>query len=382
MSSPAVPNEAKKPGPPPPPTSALDNPQELAPEVLVHEVGFFQQPWVQNVLPFATSLAIHIGLLLMGYATYEVGKQIVQVVKEQIIVPDSTLVEGGPVGGIPNPGLGGDPTRRAEQNEFKDVPADSEGWANKPSQSLTSSLMGGGAGDSESTAIIGLGANAGFGKGTGVGSGAGAGVGSGNGDGSGQLAPFGVPGGGGGIGPKSNFIGVSGNAHRIVYLCDASGSMMTVFGQLKVEVQKAIDSLRPTQSFNVIFFADEELSTFSKSGLILANPANKRKAYEFVGDLSAHGGTNPFPAFKTAFEQAPKPELIYVLTDGFDQVSSFDDVIKAFRDLNKDKTIKVNCIYLKPPGAPSEASLALEKVLTTIAKENGGILKTIDKSEF
>src|SRR3712207_7538590 len=50
------------------------------------------------------------------------------------------------------------------------------------------------------------------------------GQGTGEGDGGGPVAPFGLPGGGGGLGPKSPFLGVSGNAMKVVYLCDSSRS--------------------------------------------------------------------------------------------------------------------------------------------------------------
>src|SRR5438045_5294965 len=116
--------------------------------------------------------------------------------------------------------------------------------------------QGGGAGDNDD-ALIAVGAASGaFGKGTGTGAGNGTGVGSGTGDGGGPMAPFGVPGGGGGIGPKSNFMGVGGNARTVAFVCDASGSMMGKMSSLKVELKKAVDGLKPVQGFNVIFFQE------------------------------------------------------------------------------------------------------------------------------
>src|SRR5438552_18633629 len=73
-------------------------------------VSFWQEPWVQNGLPIVTSLLIHAVLILLGVLTFKAYQQVHTVSQEQVIVPDAAIVEGD-VGGIPNPGLGGDPNR-------------------------------------------------------------------------------------------------------------------------------------------------------------------------------------------------------------------------------------------------------------------------------
>src|SRR6185437_10327300 len=120
-----------------------------------------------------------------------------------------------------------------------------DGWNKLPSKSLQAAVLGG-SGDTATDTIIGIGAgqSLGNGKGTGIGSGA-----------DGASAPFGVPGGGKGTGPRSPFMGVSGNASKVYYLCDASGSMIGMpFDLVKAELKKAIDVLSPVQAFGVIFF--------------------------------------------------------------------------------------------------------------------------------
>src|SRR5438046_1606097 len=52
-----------------------------------------------------TSLALHTTILLLGLATWSVGKQVVAKVQEQVIIPDATIMEGAEVGGVPNPGI-------------------------------------------------------------------------------------------------------------------------------------------------------------------------------------------------------------------------------------------------------------------------------------
>ena len=342
--------------------------------------SIWQNPFVQNVLPFATSLALHIGLIVVGIATAKAVQTVIKVVEEQIIVPDAQIIEGAEIGGITNPGLGSDPTRTSAQDQLTEAMAsNSQAWQQAPSQSLNQNLMsGGGAGESTGDSLIGVGASTGtMGRGRGSGTGSGDGIGSGSGGGGGRAAaaPFGLPGGGGGIGPKSPFMGISGNAKKVIYLCDGSGSMMGVFDNLRRELTKAIDVLKPIQGFNIIIFSGEEVFALSRQGLVLANPDNKRKAVEFVGKAAPSSSTNPFPAIQMAFKQSP--ELVYVLTDGFDNVASFDDVINEFRKLNKDKKVRVNTILIR-----AAENAELERVLRTIADENGGVFKIVEKENF
>ncbi len=384
-----VPTAIPGPGMPPPPGApGLRPPPNMQQKGTVDEAGpeepgdyaersFWQIPFVQDVLPFITSLLIHLGILGLGLLTYKTVQMIVTVSKEPVIIPDATIIENAEVGGIPHPGLGGDETRDAAQDKFKEIPPESTGIAEKPSSNLTMQLVGGGAGENDDSAIAVGASSSAFGKGKGAGSGTGDRIGAGTGDGSGALAPFGIPGGGGGIGPKSPFMGVSGNAHRIVYLCDATGTMMNVFDDLRVQLRKSIDVLKPIQSFNVLFFQDDSFLFMDKANLLPATPENKRKAYEFLEQSVARGSTNPIPAIRAAFAQNPQPQLIYVLTDGFDAVSSYQEVIDEFKKLNPQKKVKVNTIMIKASEEPE-----LEKVLQTIANDNGGLFKIVRKQDM
>ena len=402
MQSPPVPPAPKKaPTPPPPPGSAPPqagvakvgppsaagapvgavladpNASDLGPVV---EVGFWQLPFVQNVLPFITSLVLHLSLIVIGLVTMRVINAVTtNVNREQVIIPDSDMVEEGPPGGIPHPGLGGDPTRDAAQDKFPDVPKDSKGIAEKPGPNLQVSLMGGGSGSQEGSALIGIGPGGGIGSG--IGSGKGTGVGSGDGDGSGVLAPFGVPGGGGGIGPKSNFIGMGGNAHRIAYVCDASGSMLQMFDSLRVEIRKSVDNLKPVQSFNLIFFQEQGFQTAEKMSLMPANPESKRKSYDFLDKMYVKGETNPIPALDLAFKQGP--ELIYLLTDGDFNGPGNDAVVKYCQERTKDGKIKINTIaFLSKDSKDNPQDLEFVKALQAIAKNSGGKFRHVTDDDL
>lgn len=352
-------------------------PGEAPAEELVPQLGFWQQPWVQNVLPFVSSLALHAGIIVLGvvgFKTYEAVSDM-QPVEEQIIVPDSELVEEGAPGGVQHVGLGGDPTRPAAQDEFPEG-GTPEGWAPKPGENTVPELQGGGSGDAGSDPLIGLGPGGGFGKGTGIGTGTGTGRGSGTGDGTGPLAPFGTP-GGGGIGPKSRFMGVGGNARTVVFVCDASGSMIQTFSSLKQELTKAVTGLKAVQGFNIVFFQDEKAASMDDN-LILATPENKKKAFNFLDDVSTAGTTNPIPGIEIAFKN--KPQLIYLLTD-----ADFPDnsaVQAAVRRLNAAKQTKVNTIAFISGDESDELSQGFVELMKNIAQENGGQFKLVKESEL
>jgi len=328
------------------------------------QLSFAQKPMVQNVLPFVTSVAVHLGIVIIAWVLWDNRGVIQRVIEEQIIVPDAAIVEGADVGGIPNPGLGGDPTRAAAQDITADTTA-SDSWADRKSEALQANLMGGGETESTADTIIGVGAAGSTSvQATGQGSG-------GASDGTGQIAPFGVPGGGGGIGPKANFVGISGNARRVVYVCDATGTMLGLkFKLLQKQLYKAIDILKPIQGFNVVFFkggdSNAEWSNPFAEELVVANPQNKQRVRQFIDQFQVVGkGTNPLPALQAAFAQ--KPQLVYFLTDGeFNNVVGYEQVLAEVRRLNADKTVKVNTIAFM--SVDPKAEEALQKM----ARENGG----------
>lgn len=332
---------------------------------------FWQHPFVQNVLPFATSLLLHLGIILLGLATFVTVKQVSSVIKDQIIIPDAELVEGAEVGGVPNPGLGADP------NIVSDVKVEAQEQSQKAEERASISV-GAIAGDSGGESVIGLGRNAGSLR---MG-------GTGNGDGNGS--PFGVPGGSGGLGPRSPFMGVSGNAYRIAYLVDASGSMLVRKDMVVQSLKESVDKLKPVQFFDVIFYHPGGINEiFAKGQLVPATPAQKRAAYEFAEGYQAESnGQLEDPSVALRVAMGMKPQLVYFLTDGFDNGSS--DSVTKLRDelkkLNASKEVHVNVIYIADQGQFKQIGGGMdaqtrERILTdlrALAEENGGRFKIVE----
>jgi len=328
-------------------------------------VTFWQRPFVQDILPFLTSLLLHLTLIVLGILTYKAVVVMTTATREPALIPEALSPVSDPSEFPQFRGLGVDPTRAAEQSKIPDAPPDSPGLSDQKSMLLSLTRPGGGSGDTADDAIaVGLDNN--FGKGKG-GVGGGVGEGQGTGDGAYGLAPFGRE--GGGIftaGPR-----VKGRLNKVVFLCDSSGSMVTKFDALRVELRKAIDHLQPTQQFDVIFFFEDSYLALDNQ-LQNALPETKRKAYDLLDKTSPHSTSDPIPGLRAAF--AAGPELIFMLTDG--DFPNNDKVHEEVRKLSAGKKVVINTIAFMDRGEE------YENLLKQIADETKGTFKFVSEQEL
>ena len=354
----------------------LEPPLPAAAPAVTDETGvpqapleFWRHPWVQNVLPFITSIAIHLAIFIVLIATYQAAGKLLKVVQEQIIIPDAALAPDA--GAIPNPGLDSDRDREAGQNGDSSV-RESSGFARVKNNLDNFSLLNTPTGNpaDQMPILPGLANNGGVANSA-----------------SGALAQFGNP-GGGQAGPHGKLFGHGGNATRIVYICDASGSMMTKMDLLKLELQKSVQQLDPVQAFDVIFFQDSVNNPKSyldlAPDLVMASAANKRKLYLFLQDIVGQSSTHVIPALNTAFHLPTRPELIYLLTDGAFEDETGPVVIAAIEKLNAAKRTKINPVLLLGDAKDIDADELKEarEAMQRIARENGGVYNEVSVSEL
>jgi len=340
------------------------NLQMLPTESHAH-VPFFRRRWVQTILPMGTSLAVHLGIALFGYSIYRVAvvytdrsiKQTNTVysdVEPTVPTKNDPLAKGTVgIGKVDADRLGNIDTAEFESPKFD------------PSKSkVLASTFSGDSSDAGDVSMIGVGPNRGS-RTTGS-------IGIGEVGDPGNVR-IGRPTGTDLEGRNSPFPRVLAN--KVVFVCDATGSMNSIFGGLRTELEKSIKKLEINQAFNVIFFSDDKVLTLNPSGLMLATDDNKHKATSFLGDVSPRGLTNPIPAIRAAFAQ--QPEVMYVLTDGFDQVDSLESVYNEFATLNKAGHVQVHTILV---GSGEQKELV--EILQRIAKDNHGTMKVVSKDAF
>jgi hypothetical protein len=166
-----------------------------------------------------------------------------------------------------------------------------------------------------------------------------------------------------------------GPAKRVVFIGDATGTMISKMKYQVAELAKAIDALDPaTQAFGVVVFTDGgAVKAVDTAKLLPATPANKAKVADFLAGLNARGTTDPLPAIQLAFKL--RPEVIYFLTDGeFNNLRTYKQVLAEVARLNAGKKVVVHTILLET--YDKEGEVALKKMAT----DNGGTFRYIKET--
>ena len=201
-------------------------------------------------------------------------------------------------------------------------------------------------------------------------------------------APF-APGGGGGGG---GFYGTGwgDGAKYIIFVIDRSGSMVTVFDYVRLEMQLSISQMGPEQEFHIVLFADEKAIDGPRTGLVPGTAENKIAVVEFLAkdEIRPQGKTTALVALKRAFEVFNKVpnegKLLLLLTDGefsgigggsrYKGKSGNEAVLAWLRDNNKKGDVTINTfLFGKDPRAHA--------VMRKIAEESEGEFKPIPFDE-
>lgn len=125
---------------------------------------------------------------------------------------------------------------------------------------------------------------------------------------------------------KICFFSSESDSRRICFLVDCSGSMQGLWGTVKTELIRSIDSLLADQYFSIVFFGDNGILQFTNGKLIRASKNNKKKAITFIGSVKPGGQTNTLAGFEAAVKlrdaYSNGPDVIFFLTDGFELMGS------------------------------------------------------------
>ena len=114
---------------------------------------------------------------------------------------------------------------------------------------------------------------------------------------------------------RVSFVGLGGgNARRIVYVVDASGSMIGAFPMILEELRKSVENLSAAQSFAIIFFQrDQAVETPPGGQLVRATDENKGRTLEWIGrNILPSGRSSPLNALERAM--ALQPEVVFLLS--------------------------------------------------------------------
>jgi hypothetical protein len=137
---------------------------------------------------------------------------------------------------------------------------------------------------------------------------------------------------GGGQPVGASFFGRPGQGQAVCFICDNSNSYRDGgFHTVLDEVARAVDSLRPDQSFFVVFFSDDAYPLFHPEpvdGLQPASPENKRRLRAWLATVEMCGGGRGIDeAVKLAGNLGA--DVVYFLSDGEHATSVVDRVVSA-----------------------------------------------------
>jgi uncharacterized protein with von Willebrand factor type A (vWA) domain len=118
-----------------------------------------------------------------------------------------------------------------------------------------------------------------------------------------------------------SFFGSSAAGYKIVFVVDRSGSMWDQFEFVRNELLAALARLEPSQQFQLIFFSSGKPLLMKPSAFLVASPAKKQMAYDFLQKIARldppSGPTDPAPALHAALSLPSGPaDVIFLLSDG------------------------------------------------------------------
>ncbi|MEM7807816.1 MAG: hypothetical protein AAF561_06880 [Planctomycetota bacterium] len=326
----------------------------------------WRRSWMQTLVPWMTSLVVHLGLVGVALALLVTVREVLDTgpVLEQATVASTKLATEN-VGATPNVGNTEDVTR---QNASLNPVEQSQDFRSRGEGDSAADMLAaaGGATSSSITGITGMGEVSDF-------------LGGGGGDG----APlFGDAGGSGGfMGMDTGTLGDGGDVFRIAFVCDSSGSMagerqLLLFNELRA----AIESLETRQSFNVVFFSNDDYITAFPGELKPATSRFKEQSAQWLLDsVEMSGETNPIPAIRAAFDFRQQPQLIFFLTDGrFDGLVSYGDVVSTIQRLTDSSSAPPMINTIQFINRDEQA----EEVLKEIAEITGGEYRFVGRDFF
>jgi hypothetical protein len=173
-----------------------------------------------------------------------------------------------------------------------------------------------------------------------------------------------------------------GQAGRIVYLVESSGSMQPVFHHVRAELLRSISKLRPGQAFGIILFSDRPpeatqgiaVGRGDRPGcdwVIPVTPSARKETADWLARRrarSAGGVTDPQPALRLAL--GCRPDAIFLLTDS----KVPEGTVAMVRRLTADRRVPIHAIALvRNPGAEQ---------LRELTAATGGSYRFIEQEEL
>jgi hypothetical protein len=185
----------------------------------------------------------------------------------------------------------------------------------------------------------------------------------------------------------ADFVGLStSNARRIVYVIDASGSMIRTLPIVLDELRRSLERLDPLQSFGILFFqGNRAVAARGARRLVPARPDEIDRQLAWIDEnVIPEGRSNPVSALQAAIDL--EPDVIFLLSENITGSGEFeidaDELLRRLDAMNPRegadgrRAVTINCIQFLDPD-PLDT-------LRRIANEHGGPggYKFLDRAEL
>jgi len=155
------------------------------------------------------------------------------------------------------------------------------------------------------------------------------------------------------------------NGRRVVFVLDASGSMLNTLDRARVDILHLIEDLAREDSFTVMVSRDDGVEVFADV-FMPASVGNIAAVRAYLADVSPRGTGDGQCGLEDAI--AMRPDRICLISDG--EVPTPDAMVSAAR--GEGRRIPVDTVAA--PGA-SEAGVA---VLKKVSAETGGVFRAAE----
>ena len=172
----------------------------------------------------------------------------------------------------------------------------------------------------------------------------------------------------------ATFVGLTTtNARRIVYVIDASGSMIRSLQIVLRELGRSLGTLSPRQTYAIIFFQRNQALVVPPNRLTPATPEASARAMAWIDDhVIPAGRSNPLAALEKGLRL--KPDVIFLLSENITGSGEFEidqaDLLSLLDELNPinrrtgRRATRINCVQFLDPD-PLDT-------LRRIAEQHGG----------
>jgi hypothetical protein len=170
---------------------------------------------------------------------------------------------------------------------------------------------------------------------------------------------------------RTQIFGAQGEGGKFVYVFDRSASMRGFQGRplvaAKRELLRSLDDLTELNQFQIVFYNERPAvlnpAAPARPSILFATTENLRLAQDFIGNITATGGTRHREALELALDMAP--DVVFFLTDANDPQLSPRELAEL-RRRNRASAV-IHCIEF---GVGSFAGG--DNFLVRLARENRG----------